>query len=164
MRCQQTDDAAPFEPGRPPTEDQLSAYLSLHAFMALLWSRNLINGYDYAIWQFRSAFEQDIDDEKELVYESATASLWAIHAGSRLWQNVVDPPKLDRFEQADDLAGMRQQSVLFPFLQLPAYRLARRPDHPRHQGLRILALKLAALGDSGSLVRGDAEQQFRKAR
>lgn len=75
--------------------------------MALLWSRNLINGYDYAIWQFRSAFEQDIDGDKELMYESATASLWVIHAGSRLWQNVIDPPKLDSAEQRSLRGGSR---------------------------------------------------------
>ncbi|EEY15267.1 predicted protein [Verticillium alfalfae VaMs.102] len=87
-------ETAPFEPNRPPTDAQLAGYLSIQAFTALLWSRGLIHGDDFALWQLRSAFEEDVEDVKEAAYLSAAAGLWIMHAGSRVWQLVTDGPVL----------------------------------------------------------------------
>ncbi|KAG7100545.1 hypothetical protein HYQ44_019897 [Verticillium longisporum] len=84
----------PFEPNRPPTDGQLASYLSIQAFTALLWSRGLIHGDDFVLWQLRSAFEEDVEDAKEAAYLSAAAGLWIVHAGSRVWQLVTDGPVL----------------------------------------------------------------------
>ncbi|KAM0325761.1 hypothetical protein ACHAQA_007061 [Verticillium albo-atrum] len=95
----------PFEPSRPPTDAQLAGYLSLQAFMALLWSRNLIAGDDFALWQLRSAFEEDVSDAKEAAYLAAAAALWILHAGPRVWQLVVDGPVLSGADARSLRAG-----------------------------------------------------------
>jgi uncharacterized protein DUF3632 len=97
--------AAPFGNINPPEQAELSGFLSLNAFMALLWSRNLIEGYDFALWQLRSAFEEEMADETEAGHLAAAAAFWAIHAGSRLRQLVVDPPNLSGPEQRSLSAG-----------------------------------------------------------
>ncbi|KAM0286494.1 hypothetical protein ACHAQH_000920 [Verticillium albo-atrum] len=95
----------PFEPNSPPTDAQLAGYLSLQAFMALLWSRGLITGDDFALWQLRSALEEDVADAKEAAYLSAAAGLWIVHAGTRVWQLVADGPVLSEPEARSLRAG-----------------------------------------------------------
>ena len=46
-------------------------------------------------------------DETARAYEAAAASFWVIHAGPRLWQNVVEPPKLLEPEQRSLRAGQK---------------------------------------------------------
>lgn len=85
---------APFDSNKQPSQEQLASYLSLQAFMALLWSRNLINGYDFSLWKMRSALEEDSPGPQAQEYEGAAAGLWVVHAGSRIWQLAVNPPPL----------------------------------------------------------------------
>ncbi|KAH6695383.1 hypothetical protein F5X68DRAFT_198355 [Plectosphaerella plurivora] len=95
----------PFGNINPPTKAEIAGYTNLNAFMALLWSRGLIEGYDFALWQLRSAFEEDVADKEEATQLAAAAAYWAIHAGSRLRQLVLDPPKLSGPEERSLSAG-----------------------------------------------------------
>lgn len=98
---------APFDDDAEPPAAKISKYHNLNAFMALLWSRNLIEGYDFALWQLRDAFEEDIANETQAEHLAGAAAFWAIYAGSRLRQLVVDPPKLSGPEERSLGAGAK---------------------------------------------------------
>ncbi|KAL2758959.1 hypothetical protein ACRALDRAFT_1062048 [Sodiomyces alcalophilus JCM 7366] len=77
----------------PPSQAEKDAYLSTQAFIALLWSGDLIEGWDFALWQLRSALEEKAQQSEEEKLLVAAAALWVIHGGPRIWQLVVDTPE-----------------------------------------------------------------------
>lgn len=75
--------------------------------MALLWSGGLIEGWDFALWQLRSALEEEIEQPEEATLVLAAAALWVIHGGPRIWQFVVDTPDYAGSDQRSLRAGSR---------------------------------------------------------
>ncbi|ROT41179.1 hypothetical protein SODALDRAFT_330891 [Sodiomyces alkalinus F11] len=81
-----------FRPNTP-SDAEKDAYLSTQAFMALLWSGGLVEGWNFALWQLRSALEEEVEQPEEEKLLVAAAALCVIHAGPQIWQLVVDPPE-----------------------------------------------------------------------
>jgi hypothetical protein len=106
LTCLFKTDKSPTDPTLEDSlknnERALAEYYNLNSFAAQLFGRNIISSSNFALWQLRTALEQDGEFNETSV---EVAKEWIKHAGEVIWKECKSTADLDEYDQRVYAAG-----------------------------------------------------------